>query len=87
MKEHYPSLPAYAVYPALPSETDQDSYTILIVGNKYNNSNFWYLKDRIRVTLVGTADGALSINTIPKHPHSKEPSQSPYTILKMAMYY
>ena len=41
--EHYPSLPAYAVYPPLSTDTDQDSYTILIVGNKYNNSNFWYI--------------------------------------------
>ena len=39
--EHYPALPAYAVYPPLPTDTDQDSYTVLIVGNKYNNPNYW----------------------------------------------
>ena len=41
VQEHYPSLPAYGVYPPLPTDVDQESYTILIVGNKYNNSNFW----------------------------------------------
>lgn len=43
VREHYPSLPAYAVYPSLPTDADQESYTIIIVGNKYNNSNFWCL--------------------------------------------
>jgi capping protein alpha len=39
--EHYPSLPAYAAYPPLSTSSDKESYTVLIVGNKYNNSNFW----------------------------------------------
>jgi F-actin-capping protein subunit alpha len=39
--EHYPSLPAYAIYPPQPNDPDQQSYTILIVGNKYNKSSFW----------------------------------------------
>lgn len=38
--EHYPALPAYAVYPPSPSSSSE--YTILIVGNKYNNPNYWY---------------------------------------------
>lgn len=39
--EHYPALPAYAVYPPTSTSSDQETYTIIIVGNKYNNSNFW----------------------------------------------
>ncbi|KAF3907931.1 hypothetical protein ABW21_db0204833 [Orbilia brochopaga] len=35
VKEHFPSLPAYGVYP-----TD-DGIAILIVGNKYSPSNYW----------------------------------------------
>src|SRR5271154_6709205 len=38
--EHYPALPAYAAYPPSPSSSSE--YTILIVGNKYNNPNYWY---------------------------------------------
>jgi capping protein (actin filament) muscle Z-line, alpha len=42
VNEHYPSMSAYAVYPPSPTDKDQESYTILIVGNKYNDQNYWY---------------------------------------------
>ncbi|KAJ6261282.1 hypothetical protein Dda_3951 [Drechslerella dactyloides] len=35
VKEHFPSLPAYGVYPT------NDGIAILIVGNKYSPSNYW----------------------------------------------
>lgn len=40
--EHYPSMAAYAVYPPFPADKEQESFTIIIVGNKYNEQNFWY---------------------------------------------
>jgi len=40
--EHYPSMSAYAVYPPFPKDKEQESFTIIIVGNKYNEQNFWY---------------------------------------------
>jgi hypothetical protein len=87
--EHYPALPAYAVYPPLPTDTDQDSYTILIVGNKYNNPNYWSSPPPPsrpnHSDLVGTVDGVPSTNTIPNPPFSRAQSQSLCITLKMAM--
>ena len=87
--EHYPALPAYAVYPPLPTDTDQESYTILIVGDKYNNPNYWScslpLSRPNPSDLVGTVDGVPSTNTIPNPPLSKAQSQSQCTTLKTAM--
>ncbi|KAK6512220.1 F-actin-capping protein subunit alpha [Arthrobotrys musiformis] len=55
VREHFPSLPAYGVYP-----TD-DGIAILIVGNKYSPSNYWngrwrstYIYNPSASTLTGT---------------------------------
>jgi hypothetical protein len=84
--EHYPSRPAYAVYPASPTDADQESYTILIVGNKYNNSNYWYFTVSASL-MTGTVDGAQCTNTAPNLLHSRARSPSPFITLKMGMYW
>lgn len=39
VEDHYPSLPSYGVYPA----EDDAAIAIVIAGNKYSPSNFWYI--------------------------------------------
>ena len=66
--EHYPALPAHAVYP--PSSSSSD-YTILIVGNKYNNPNYWYPPHFVGTDthFIGTDVGDLCTSTIPRLRH------------------
>ncbi|KAF3917858.1 hypothetical protein ABW20_dc0106645 [Dactylellina cionopaga] len=59
VKEHFPSLPAYGVYP-----TD-DGIAVLIVGNKYSPSNYW--NGRWRSTYVynpsaSTLTGSIAVD-------------------------
>jgi hypothetical protein len=37
VKEHYPSLPAFGVYPG----SEDSTVTVVFVGNKYSPSNYW----------------------------------------------
>jgi len=93
--EHYPSQPAFAVCPPSPTATDQEIYTILIVGNKYNNSNYWngrwrsvYKYNPKSSTLQGTVtivvhyfeDGNVLVKT--DHPVAQTEASSPSALVK-----
>jgi len=39
VKEHYPSSPAFGVYPV----QDDAGVAVVVVGNKYSPSNYWLL--------------------------------------------
>jgi len=92
--EHYPALPAYAVYPPSSTYSDKETYTIIIVGNKYNNSNFWNgrwrsiyqynpqtstLKGTVTITVHYFEDGNVLLNT--DHPVQKDGISSPSALI------